>query len=106
MNRLLTLTSGGLFATMAILPLGAFAQTGAAVTQDNKTPAVTSAPTSSNTKTAAPATAQTQAPQAGMTDTKPATVAKHEGKHTVPAEASKPALHGSVQPKASDQSKS
>jgi hypothetical protein len=99
MNRLLTLTSGGLFATMAILPIAAFAQTGAAATQDSKTPA--------------PVTAQAETPKAGATETKApvhetksTTMAKHEDKHGASVETQKPVTHSSAQPKVTDPSKS
>ena len=107
MNRLLTLTSGGLFAAMSILPIGAFAQTGA-TTQDSKTPATMSAPTGkSDVKTTAPVTAQAETPKAGTTDTKPMTMSKHDDKHGAKTvEASKPVTHSSVQPKVTDQTKS
>jgi hypothetical protein len=114
MNRLLTLTSGGLFATMAILPIGAFAQTGATATLDSKTPAPMSASAAkSDVKTPAPVTAQAEAPKAGTTETKtPAheskamNVTKHENKHGMSIETQKPTTHSSVQPKVTDQKKS
>ncbi len=110
MNRLLTLASGGLFATMAILPIGAFAQTGAAPTQDSKTPSTMSAPASkSDVKITAPVTAQTETPKAGATETKsPAHEKKTMAltKHGTPGETQKPVTHSSVQPKVTDQNKS
>ncbi len=74
MNRILRATSSGLFAaSLAVLPLSAFAQGGTAA--DAKTPAKTPA----TTQTTAP---QTTAPQAKAGTTAAAPAAKTDGAKT------------------------
>ncbi len=92
MNRLLTLTSGGLFAAMAILPVAAFAQggtTGAATTVAPVTAPASPADTKAKQPVTKPAPVTTQA-------------VKHDPAPVTKTGTTTPA----VQPKTMDQSKS
>lgn len=114
MKRLLTVTAGGLFAAMAVLPIAAFAaDAGTAPAADTKAPAAVTAPTDAKTPdvgTDAHAAAKTTAP-AHETKTEgkhhkvEAKAGKHEGAgHEGTAKA--PAGQSSVQPKQVEPGKS
>jgi hypothetical protein len=105
MNRLLTLTTGGLFAAMAILPVAAFADNSAAPGKDAKAPATMTAPT--ETKTVAPSTASAGDVKNHKVETKTETkteakgdAVKHDGAVKAPSTAS------TVQPKPVEPGKS
>jgi hypothetical protein len=117
MNRLLTLASGGLFATgLAILPISAFAQQNAT---DGKTVAPVTQTGSTDAKISAPGVKIEPAAKQAVA-AKDATTHRAKGivthavkpaKVTVPTTHSATSVHpssnlGTVQPKAADQSKS
>lgn len=119
MKRLLTVTAGGLFAAMAVLPIAAFAaDVGTAPAADTKAPAAVTAPTDAKTPDARTPDVGTDAHAAAKT-TAPAHETKTEGKHhKVEAKAGKhegaghegtakaPAGQSSVQPKQVEPGKS
>ena len=111
MNRLLTLTSGGLFAAMAILPVAAFADNSATPAKDTKTPAAMTTPGEhkmgehkmGDSKTVAPSTAPSGEVKGHKLETKTEAkgdAVKHDG--TVKA----PGSQSSVQPKPVEPGKS
>ena len=99
MNRILTLTTGGLFAAMAVLPAAAFAETSATPGKDAKPQAtMTAQPTDG--KTVAPTTGTS----AGMTGHKVETKTEAKGgtvKHDGTVKT--PEAHSSVQPNPAEQ---
>ena len=101
MNRLLTLTSGGLFAAMAILPVAAFADSTTVPAKDAKAPAAMT--TQADSKTVAPATGTAGDMKGHKVETK--TEAKGDAvKHDGPVKA--PETHSSAQPKPVEPGKS
>jgi hypothetical protein len=97
MNRLLTLTTGGLFAAMAILPVAAFADNSATPAKDAKTPAAMS--TQTETKSVAPSN-DVKGHTAGTKSEAKGDAVKHDGAVKTPDS------HSSVQPKPVDPAKS
>ncbi len=98
MNRLLTLTTGGLFAAMAILPVAAFAGTSAAPPADSKAPAAVTSPAETKMAPAAEAKGEVKGHKVETKTEASGGAMKHEG--TVKA----PASQSSVQPKPADHS--
>ena len=105
MNRLLTLAAGGLIAGMSILPVAAFAQTGAAPATDAKAPVATT--TQRDAKTVTPSTTTAGVAKSHKVETKTEakvdTTMKHEG---ATGAVKAPTSATSVQPKTLESGKS
>ncbi len=99
MNRILTLTTGGLFAAMAVLPVAAFAETSATPAKDAKPQAaMTAQPTDG--KTVVPSTGTSADAKTHKAETKTEAkgdAVKHDGAMKTPDS------HSSVQPKPVEQ---
>jgi hypothetical protein len=99
MNRILTLTTGGLFAALAIMPVAGFAETSATPGKDAK-PATTMTAPMTNDKTVAPTTGTTVDAKGHKVEAKTGAkgdAVKHDGAVKAPES------HSSVQPKPAEQ---
>ena len=111
MNRLLTLTSGGLFAAMAILPVAAFADTSATPATVTKAPAEVTTPGEhkmGDTKTVAPSSVTSGEAKGHKVETKTEAkgdAVKHDGAVKAPGSQSQ-GSQSSVQPKPVEPGKS
>jgi hypothetical protein len=103
MNRLLTLAAGGLIAGMSILPVAAFAQTGASPATDAKAPVATTTQTDAKTVTPSAAAVTKSHKVEAKTEAKGDMTIKHEG---TTGAVKAPTSTSSVQPKALEPGKS